>query len=430
MRFLRPTVALVLASLTFLSFACGKAPKPVGRWRAVLTSPGGELPFGLQIESTAQGLRATVQNGEERAPVSAVETRGEDLTLRFDGYDSRIVAKIKGDRLSGQWEKRAKAGYVSMPFLAQREPEGASAPRFQPADAAQLPSVGADARNAVSQIGGPWAVTFVDEEGASPAEAELRQEGSRVSGTFRTPTGDHRFLEGSYENGVLRLSAFDGAHAFLYQAKAEPGGTLSGDFWSRDSYHATWTARRAAAGEPVLPDAWKEVGLTNPDGTFRFRFPDLSGRPVGLDDPRFAGKVVLVNLFGSWCPNCNDEGPYLAELHKRYRDRGLEIVGLAFEVTGDSDRDREFVRRFGERYGISYPLLLAGTNDKKEAGAALPDLTRVASFPTTIFLGRDRKVRKIHSGFDGPGTGAHFTDLKKEFEGLIESLLAEPIPAG
>ncbi len=180
----------------------------------------------------------------------------------------------------------------------------------------------------------------------------------------------------------------------------------------------------------MLPDAWKEVGLTNPEGKFRFSFPDLAGQPVTLDDPRFAGKVVIVNLFGSWCPNCNDEGPYLADLHKRYRDRGLEIVGLAFEVTGDANRDREFVRRFGERYGISYPLLLAGTNDKKEAGAALPDLTRVASFPTTVFLGRDGKVRKIHSGFDGPGTGEHFAELKKEFEGLIESLLAEPAPAG
>ena len=430
MRLTHPAVRLALSALLALAFSsCRPAPTPAGQWRGVLTSPGGELPFGLRIDSGPQGLRAVVQNGPEEAPVSGVGLKGHELVLRFDGYDSRIVATIEGDELTGRWEKRAKVGYATMPMVAHRV-DTELAFRFRPASEVGLVTVAASAESAVPSVSGDWAVAFVDEDGTSPAEAELRQEGTRVTGTFRTPTGDHRFLEGSYESGILRLSAFDGAHAFLYQAHAEPGGTLRGDFWSRDSYHATWTARRAAEHEAVLPDAWKEVGLTNPEGKFRFRFPDLAGQPVTLDDPRFAGKVVMVNLFGSWCPNCNDEGPYLASLHKRYRDRGLEIVGLAFEVTGDAARDREFVRRFGARYGISYPLLLAGTNDKEEAGAALPDLTRVASFPTTVFLGRDGKVRKIHSGFDGPGTGEHFAELKKEFEGLIESLLAEPAPAG
>lgn len=428
MRFSRTSARFALLALLVLALpACPQAPSPSGWWRAVLTSPGGELPFGLRIDSGPDGWSAVVQNGSEEAPVSAVELKGRELVLRFDGYDSRIVATLDGDNLTGKWEKRAKVGYASMPMSAQRS---ATAPRFRPVSEVGIPPTARNAANVLPSVTGNWAVAFVDDEETSPAEAELRQEGTSVTGTFRTPTGDHRFLDGSYENGILRLSAFDGAHAFLYQAHAEPGGTLRGDFWSRDSYHATWTARRAAEREAVLPDAWKEVGLTNPEGKLRFRFPDLAGRPVTLGDPRFAGKVVLVNLFGSWCPNCNDEGPYLAELHKRYRDRGLEIVGLAFEVTGDAARDREFVRRFGERYGISYPLLLAGTNDKKEAGAALPDLTRVASFPTTVFLGRDGKVRKIHSGFDGPGTGAHFAELKKEFEELIESLLAEPTPTG
>ncbi len=430
MRFHRSAVSLALFPLLALALcSCRATPSPVGQWRGVLTSPGGELPFGLRIDSGPEGLRAVVQNGPEEAPVSAVERKGKELVLRFLSYDSRIVATIEGDELTGKWEKRGKVGYASMPVAARRV-GSTPAPRFRPASEVGIPAAAGNAAGAVSNVAGNWAVSFVDEDGPSPAEAELTQDGSKVTGTFRTPTGDHRFLEGSYENGVLRLSAFDGAHAFLYQAQADPDGTLRGDFWSRDSYHATWTARRAAEQETVLPDAWQEVGLTNPDGRFRFRFPDLAGNPVALEDPRFAGKVVIVNLFGSWCPNCNDEGPYLASLHQRYRDRGLEIVGLAFEVTGDAARDREFVRRFGERYGISYPLLLAGTNDKKQAGAALPDLTRVASFPTTVFLGRDGKVRKIHSGFDGPGTGKHFAELKKEFEGLIESLLAEPAPAG
>ena len=156
-----------------------------------------------------------------------------------------------------------------------------------------------------------------------------------------------------------------------------------------------------------------------------FRFPDLDGHIVAWDDARFRVKAVLINIFGSWCPNCNDEAPLLAEWDRKYRAKGLEIVGLAFEFTGDAARDREMVRRFARRYGINYTLLLAGVSDKQKASAAVPFITRVAAYPTSVFIGRDGHVRKIYSGFAGPGTGAHFDALKREFETEIKALLAE-----
>ncbi|MEM1204100.1 MAG: TlpA disulfide reductase family protein, partial [Acidobacteriota bacterium] len=152
----------------------------------------------------------------------------------------------------------------------------------------------------------------------------------------------------------------------------------------------------------------------------------LDGKTVSLDDPRFENKVVLVNIFGSWCPNCNDEAPLLAAWYHRYRDRGFEVVGLAYELTGDPERDVQQVRRFAARHAVDYPLLLAGTSDKQAAGATLPDLSAVVAFPTSVFIGRDGKVRKIHSGFAGPGTGRHHSELVSELEGLIQGLVAEP----
>jgi len=199
---------------------------------------------------------------------------------------------------------------------------------------------------------------------------------------------------------------------------------LSGDYWSRDSYHATWTATRTDDAGATLPDGWKDVGLTNSEGRLRFRFPDLDGHPVALTDDRFRGKVVLVNIFGSWCPNCNDEAPLLAAWNRKYRSRGLEIIGLAYEFTGNAARDREMVRRLAKRYGIDYTLLLAGVSDKPKASATLPDITKVIAYPTTVFIGRDGKVKKIYSGFSGPGTGKHFDQLKTEIESLIRDLLA------
>jgi thiol-disulfide isomerase/thioredoxin len=363
-------------------------------------------------------------NGAEQAPFSSVEQSGRKLTLEIDWYDSRIDAELApgGDRMTGVWTRTEPGGPCRIPFTAVR----GKAPRFAPA--ASLGAGQGAAPSGLPSVSGEWSAELKDADGVSPAQGELRQEGERVTGTFLTPTGDYRYLEGSYEGGLLRLSTFDGAHAFLFTARGQADGTLQGDFWSRDRYHATWKARRVAAGQPVLPDAWAQVGLTNREGRFGFHFPDLDGHPVASTDPRFAGKVVLVNVFGSWCPNCNDEAPLLAAWYRRYHARGLEIVGLAYEYTGDPARDARFVRKYAARHDITYPLLLAGTSDKKAAAKTLPDLTAVLAFPTSVFLGRDGRVRKIYTGYAGPGTGEHHQELVAELEKLIESLLREPVP--
>lgn len=433
-RLLRYSVLVAALSLLLLTLACGPAAEPaaeetaaldpgalVGEWRAVLSSPGGELPFGLLIErGDGDTLTASALNGPEAAPFSGVTIDGGKVRLEFSWYDSRIEAELDatGDRMSGLWTKTIPDGISSLPFAATR---GAT-PRFLPA--AQAGVALGDAA-AAPKLSGVWEALFVDEDGSEPARGELAQEGARVDGTFLTPTGDYRFLQGTYEDGLLRLSTFDGAHAFLFQARARDDGSLEGDFWSRETYHATWTATPGDPAENNVPDAWELVGLNNDDGRLEFSFPDLEGQPVALSDERFAGKVVLVNIFGSWCPNCNDEAPLLAEWARSYRERGLEVVGLAYEFSGDPERDRQMVRRFGERYDIDYPLLVAGISDKKAAAETLPDLTSVVAYPTTVFVDRTGHVRKIHSGFSGPGTGEHYDELVAEMEGLIDELLAE-----
>ena len=396
-----------------------EAPKPAaieGTWRAVLMSPGGELPFTLHITRRGNPLRAVIVNGAERARVSEVNVTGNSVALRFDWYDSLILATVSndGNAMSGEWIKTGSKGSSHMPFRATR----GELPRFQPATA-NLSSM--------RDVGGIWKAAFVDSDGTSPARGEFHQDPgtNHVTGTFLTPTGDDRYLEGSFENGVLRLSTFDGAHAFLFQARAVSDGTLAGDYWSRDSYHATWTATRTDDAGATLPDGWKDVSLTNAEGRFQFRFSDLEGHPVALSDDRFRGKVVLVNIFGSWCPNCNDEAPLLAAWDRKYRGQGLEIVGLAYELTGNAARDGQMVRRFATRHKTGYTLLLAGVSDKAKASATLPDITRVLAFPTSIFVGRDGKVRKIYSGFAGPGTGKHYDELRTEIESLIDTMLRE-----
>ena len=258
--------------------AC-RQPSIDGAWRGVLTSPGGELPFTLLI---AHG-KAVIVNGAEQAPASGVDVHGSAVTIRFDWYDSAIHATLHGNTMAGEWTRMVPSGVSHLAFHAMRGEK----PRF-------FPIAGSS-----GNVNGVWQAQFTDADGVSPARGEFHQApgSTRVTGTFLTPTGDDRYLEGSFENGVLRLSTFDGAHAFLFRARATSDGKLAGDYWSRDSYHATWTATRDA--NAAIPDGWKDVALTNAEGRFQFRFPDLNGKPVSLTDDRFRGKVVLVNIFGS-----------------------------------------------------------------------------------------------------------------------------------
>lgn len=389
-----------------------KTDEPIlaGLWRGVLQSPGGELPFGIQMAKTSDGYEAKILNGPERVDTSAVVVNGNQVEIQFSWYDARIKATYdpKTNSLSGAWSKTAPQKLSSLPFTATK---GYSYRFKQPSQ-----------NSSTTQVAGIWQAEFVDEDETTLAVGEFNQSGQKVNGTFLTPTGDYRFLAGHAMGGELKLSAFDGAHAFLFDAKLVDG-QLTGGFWSRDTYHATWTAVLNDNAYAVLPDSWDLVNVTTADNTVSFAFDDLNGQLVQLSDERFKDKPVLINLFGTWCPNCNDEAPILVQFYDKYHADGLEIVGLAFEFTEDIERDKKQINEFKNRYGIQYPLLRAGINDKEEAAKALGFLDKVVAYPTSIFLNRDHQVVNIHSGFAGPGTGDHFTKLVAELEDQIKAIV-------
>ena len=437
---LRPPSALLVVALMVLGAAlsgCGDAPgeqstettsmsspAPVaaGEWSAELAVPGGPLRFGLVFAEHDQGLRAWIVNGAERIDVPRVTWEAGTLTLHIDHYDSRLTATPGdgGRRLAGLWTKRRGAGsWAELPFAATHASVAAPDPWPPPP-----PPVRAS-------LTGRFAVHFEGDD--DPAVGLFHVAGSgAASGTFLTTTGDYRYLSGGVTaEGRLELSAFDGAHAFLFHLTGNGAGPgdgprLSGRFWSGDWFEQAFTARpdsEATVADPLagtrftgLPDEPLDLGA--------LRFPDLDGVVRGLDDPAFAGRARLIQLFGSWCPNCSDACALLAELHEAYADRGLSIVGLAFELTGDAERDAEQVRRYAARHGVTWPLLVAGLADKAEAGKAVPFLDRVRSFPTTVFLHGDGRVRAVWQGFAGPATGSAHADLRATFEELIEELLA------
>ena len=392
----------MLALLTYGMVALGLA-SPAGPWRAVLDLAGGPLRFGLQIERADGGWRGKLCNGTQCQPID-VRVQGDSVVLEIADYAASVTAALRRDSLVGSYYNVGNRGPRTIPFRAARGSWPIS----------PVPKA----------LAGRWDATYFLDWGTSPRVFEFRRGPSGLEGTIVSNTGDYGHFSGSAVADSFAMAHFDGSYVYLLTGRLD-GDTLRGIFHAGLRTQTPWKAVRST-GAPHLKSLTE---LTAADTTepFRFEFRDLNGRPVRSDDARFKGKVVLVDIFGSWCPTCHHATPELVKLYRRYRSRGLEVVGLAYEVTGDTTIDARQVRRYRDKFGITFPLLLAGTNDTEAAAATLPQLRGFTSFPTTLFLGRDGRIRRVHAGFYGPATGAQHQRLLREYEREIERLLAERI---
>lgn len=384
---------------------------PTGYWQAAITLPGGDIETGIEIAEDDGSYSVSLVNGQERVLIDDVRYLDGELVLRFPAFNNEIRAVLTDGSLKGALTLIKRFGATQeMPFAAT--PGGAA-----------TAEEGAQANHDMS---GRWAVRFHDSDGSdSSSIGEFAQRGSRLFGTFLNPNGDHRFLAGHVRGDDFHLSTFDGSHAFIFSGSINGEGKIvNADFWSGTSWHQKWSGERNDSVE--LPDAFSRTFLNPGYDRFEFSFPNEGGVVISIDDERFQDKVVMVSLAGTWCPNCNDEAAFLAPFHKQYRDRGLEVVSLMFEHFEDATVASEQVRLFRDKHGIEYDTLIAGISDKAEAGKTLPALSSVLAFPTTIFIDRSGRVRQIHTGFTGPGTGEHYVALQSQFTALVTELLAEP----
>lgn len=382
-----------------------------GSYRATLELPGGKsAPFGLDVAREEQGFVIYLINGPERVRVPEVTVERGRFSARMPGYENVLSAAVSGDELKGELALVHGEGRVlKLPFAARLGETW----RFYP----ELLDDNAD-------MAGRWQVSYTGNAGArSNGVALLDQRFAQVTGTVLLQTGDQRYLAGEVHDEELRLSRFDGGAVLLYEAKLNEDGDLVGDFWSDRDGHRRFVARRNP--DASLDVATAATRLRNPDSGFEFAFRDPDGAIVSSRDPRFAGKVLLVTLAGSWCPNSHDETALLNALRHKYGDRGLEVVMLMFEQHADPARSAAAVQRFRVAHGIDYPTLIAGTMDKRVASAALPQLDGVRAYPTAIFIDRSGRVRDIRTGFAGPAAGITHELQVHEVERTIEQLLAE-----
>lgn len=385
----------------FAQAAPADVPSYAGRWDAVVVANGVDVPFVLEIVAEERTLKASFFNGERRITSSPGRFEDSVLVLPFDQYAAKLRLSAREGGLNGEYQ-RARGG--PLPIRAVR-PSG-------------TPAISSDAPS----IEGTWIVGAKSSKGETAWRFIAKQSGGEVSATILRVDGDTGTLTGSFRDGRFVLSHFSGARPLLLEIMPTATGTLLLKQNGKTELTAAreHAAAAAALGTPTDPSL--HTTMKDPTEPFRFSFHDLSGKLVSNTDRQFAGKVVLVNISGSWCPNCHDEAPFLASLYRKYRAKGLEIVALSFEEP-DQLANPTRLRAFIATYGLEYTVLVPGEPDQLEE--KVPQAVNLNSFPTTFFIGRDGRVRAVHAGFPSPGSGEFYLKAERDITEQVERLLAE-----
>ena len=395
----------ILALLGVITPALAQTAAPVGVWDGVVSVSNGtvDIPFKFEIVATGAGIRGSFFDGDLKVSSAPGVFENGAVDLRFDQYGARLQATLSGDHLEGKYDRGTRG--AAYPFKATR------------AVAAKASSEKAPS------ISGEWRIPTKSSKGETAWRFIVRQNGPAVSATILRIDGDTGTLSGRYESGKFLLSHFSGARPVKYEVTQNPDGSLTLLQNGQQKLTALrLTDARAKEATPTSPTQFTR--MKNPSEPFRFSYKDLNGTLVSNTDARFKGKVVLVSITGSWCPNCHDEAPFLTELYRTYRDRGLEIVALAFEEP-DQLRNPVRPRAFVKQFGIEYPFLLVG--EPEEAPAKITQAENLNAFPTTFVLGKDGRVRTVHAGFASVATGSVHSESKRAMSTEIERLLAEKV---
>ena len=443
MRAYIPSASLAVILCGGLAFTASAgaalAADPIdGRWDASLLNNGPAVPFRLDISGEGPTLKATFYDGFRPydGTTSATFQDGK-LILKAEHYLTTITATLKEGDLTGDTVLQGPGYALKYDFHAVRHVEPAAAVENAPS------------------IAGSWEIPLdsPSSKGEKAFRFIVQQNGADVAASILRVDGDTGAYSGRYQNGKWILSHFDGHRPGVIEVTATKDGTLEivahneafkralegkdsekKNAGSADNAYAEQRYEGTSRYLAYRSEAARARGFPEPDNydthttirdereQFTFNFPDVNGKLVSNEDPRFRGKVVLAIVTGTWCPNCHDEAQYLVELDKKYRDKGLAIVALDFEEPEQQAslaRERAFVKQ----YGVKYTYLIAGA--PSEMWEKVPQAVNLNTWPATIFIGRDGLVKGIHSGFASPASGQFNQQLQQEFTAKIERLLAE-----
>lgn len=393
-----------LASLLLTWQAWGKSLK-AGPWRFVQKVGYGNIPFIIDFQYNGDQLVGTLFNGKEKIVLDHIkyDKKSGRLMIPLQTYENSLELEVSDkNTLTGHHIRLNKDPQIKSQVFAIH----GDSTRFAKIEKMSDPTV---------DLNGRWEVTLVEEDDKKfPGIIVFEQKGKNLNGSILTSTGDYRYFEGYITGNTFETASYDGVYNYLFRGAINEK-VLTASILSNSVTTVTGTSKPGAN----LPDPYAQTKLPSLD----FKFPDVTGKVVSLTDAKFAKKAVVVQLFGSWCPNCMDEMNYLIPWYKKNRKRGVEVVSLAFERSLSRKEAIHQLEKLIDKKKVPYTLLVAGHTAEDKPIDKIAGLNNFISFPTTIFLNKKHQVVKVHAGFTGPSTGDFYRQWKKEFNQTVDQLL-------
>jgi thiol-disulfide isomerase/thioredoxin len=403
----RFVVATVVAICIITLSALGQSID--GSWDATVSVNNVAVPFRIEIDGAGADVHSYFFNGDDRVnPSNSGTFQNGSLVLNFDSYATKLEATLKDGALIGTYSGYSGNAYA---FRAKRH----------------NPSLVAVSDQRAPDISGLWEIQVKSPKGESAWHFVVNQTGAKIDAAILRVDGDTGTLSGIFKDGKFALSHFTGERPFYVEVTPQSDGSLQlqiASFHDTQTLIALRPAEARARNLAPPDDPTQHTKVRDPTQPLRFSFPDLNGRIVSNTDEQFQGKVVLLNITGSWCPNCHDEAPFLEELYRKYHSLGLEIVALDFEQA-EQLKSLSRARAFIKRYGIEYTYLIAG--EPSQLNEKIPQAENLNAWPTTFFIGRNGLVRATHTGFTSRASGELDSRLKDDVRNEIGQLLSENV---
>ncbi len=382
------TLLLIVLSLTF--FSCSQHNID-GNWKVSLNLQETELPFNLEISDNS--TKAKLYNGAETLELD-IKIKNNKFIIPIQSFDNALVLEKANDKesLKGQWIKYNKKNEYRLNLKAV---EGEWEQEVEYPDNFPM----------------RWKISFLSSKGEVKDAILLF---TNDHATILTPTGDYRYLRPHFNGKKLNLYGFDGAFSFNFDGFLTKD-SFTGTVYSGLSWNQTFKARPSETFK--LPDATKVT--TIPSKSLNFCLNNLQNEKKCISTKDNRAKVI--QIFGSWCPNCIDETRFIKEFRSKNKV-DVDFYIISFERGITEKISKKNLKKAIKTYSIDYPVLIGGLSKSVKVSDIFKDINNFASFPTTIFVSKKGKVTGVHSGFNGPATGKYYEDFTKEFSKLIKKI--------
>jgi len=399
----------------FIFYACQKPIPEKTTWAGTITlAENRKLPLKLELDLTSSPSSGFFVVGDDRTAIPEIVKNGDSLGIILSEYGSAMLGEWDGKSWNGSFFRYRK-DTVRLDFSASPESGAQPEPPDSPAPGVRLV--------------GTFQVYYNNPDGIdSTTVAKFWAKGDSLFGTFLDPSGDHGLMAGTQTGTTATLGRFTGWQANLIELEQREG-QWTGKYYARQIPPQLFSlvARPSIPSEPLDP---RRTRMRKPLFPFTFAGITADGDTIRSTDSRFKGKVLIVDIMGTWCHNCLDEAPLLEQLYREYKGKGLEIVGLSFEITNDPALAKKNLDIYRKRHGLTFPLIFSGSLDASNVDAKIHNqLADFFAYPTSIFINKKGKVEHIHWGFKGPGTGEEYQQEIARFYGYVQELLRDQTPS-